>query len=243
VDEPAVHDVVAVDLGVDGGNLLQRRDAGAAEERHEAEADAVLLLEAVLVLRPERHDGAAVDLVERREDGGGVLRGDESLGDALADAAHRHALLASVTRRARRRTRDRRARGHAGRHRGRRLPHLRERVAAFEVRQDVALGEPPALARCGDRARIEPVLVDQVAHRGAERTDRAAGDGRRRGPGITCRWRRRDGRRGRASRRRGWSARGRGRPCVLLDARHHVPLGDGLALLLQDVQHAGALGR
>ena len=44
-----VDDVGAVDLGVDGGNLLQRLHAGPHEEAHEAELDAVLLLEQLLV--------------------------------------------------------------------------------------------------------------------------------------------------------------------------------------------------
>ena len=43
------HEIGAVDLGVDGGNVLQRLHAGFDEEAHEAELAAVLLLERVLV--------------------------------------------------------------------------------------------------------------------------------------------------------------------------------------------------
>src|SRR5262249_3135171 len=45
------------------------------------------------------------------------------------------------------------------------------------------------------------------------------------------------------SRRGGRGGRWPGGLRVLLDARHHVPLGDGLARLLQDAEHARAPGR
>ncbi len=51
VDKVLVDDFVAVDLGVDGRELLQGGHAGAHEERHEAEPGAaVLLLERVAIL-------------------------------------------------------------------------------------------------------------------------------------------------------------------------------------------------
>ena len=89
-----VDDVLPVDLGVDGRNLLQRLDAGLHEEAHEAELHAVALLEQVLVLAPELHDGAHVHVVERGEHGCGVLRVLEAPGDGLAQSRHAHALLA-----------------------------------------------------------------------------------------------------------------------------------------------------
>src|SRR5262249_34035942 len=110
-----VDDVVAVDRGVDRGNLVQRRHAGTREERHESEPDAVLLLEAILVLRAQRHDAAAVDLVEGGENGRCVLGGDQPLGDALADAGHRHALFAVACGPGRRTRGRRRRRGRRGR--------------------------------------------------------------------------------------------------------------------------------
>ena len=59
VDEILVNDVVAVDLGVDRGEFLQRDAAGADEDAHEAEADAVvLLLEGIAVFAAQRHDRA-----------------------------------------------------------------------------------------------------------------------------------------------------------------------------------------
>ena len=89
-----VDDVGAVDLGVDGGDFLQRLHAGVHEEAHEAELHAVLLLEQVLVLVAQRHHRAHVDLVEGREHGGGVLRLLEAARDGLAQPRHLHALLA-----------------------------------------------------------------------------------------------------------------------------------------------------
>src|SRR3546814_3406266 len=51
-----VDDLVAVDLGVDRRQLLQRGERRLHEEAHEAELDPVLLLEAVLVfVRSEEH--------------------------------------------------------------------------------------------------------------------------------------------------------------------------------------------
>ncbi len=49
-----VDDVGAVDLGIDGRDFLERLDAGAHEEAHEAEFCAVFLLEQILVGRAQR---------------------------------------------------------------------------------------------------------------------------------------------------------------------------------------------
>ena len=68
-----VDDVVAFDLGIDGGDFLQRRDAGLDEETHEAQPYAVTLFEAVLVFAAHRHDAGHVHFVEGGELGGGVL--------------------------------------------------------------------------------------------------------------------------------------------------------------------------
>ena len=90
-----VDDVVAVDLGVDGRDLLQRRHAGLHENDMEADAHAVALLEAVPMGLPQGHDLGHVHLVEGGEHGGGVLRlAPEAAGDGLAQARHLHLLLA-----------------------------------------------------------------------------------------------------------------------------------------------------
>ena len=117
-----VDDVAAVDLGVDGRDLLQRLDAGLHEEAHEAELHAVLLLEHVLVLVAQLHHRAHVDVVERRQHGGGVLRVLQAPRDGLAQLRHPHALFArGVVRRRGRAGLDgrRRAPGAARRRRSR----------------------------------------------------------------------------------------------------------------------------
>ena len=68
--------------------------AGLHEEAHEAELHAVALLEQVLVLVPELHDGAHVHVVERGEHRRRVLRVLEAPGDGLPQPRHAHALLA-----------------------------------------------------------------------------------------------------------------------------------------------------
>ena len=136
VDEVPVDDVLAVDLGVGGGEFGERRDAGADEEAHEAEPHAaVLLLESVAVLGADRHDGAHVHLVEGGEHGGGVLRFLEADRDGAAQARHPHALLAGLGL-------ARGLGGEAASGRG-------WRGRAVEEGEHVALGDPPVLAGAG----------------------------------------------------------------------------------------------
>ena len=71
-------------------------DARLDEERHEAKPDAVLLFKDILVLgcaTPSRR--RHVDFVEGGEDGGGVLRILEALGDGLAQLGHADAFFAA----------------------------------------------------------------------------------------------------------------------------------------------------
>src|SRR5690606_14360798 len=96
-----VDDVVALDLGVELWDQFQRVYDGLDEEGHEAEADAVALLERVPVLLAEVHHGGHVDLVEGREEGGRLLRLDQSGGDRAAERAHPHALLLASAARGR----------------------------------------------------------------------------------------------------------------------------------------------
>ncbi len=82
------HHLVALDLRVEARKRLQRADHRFREERHEAQPDAVPLLEASLWrLRNSMH-GRHIDLVESRQHGGRVLRLDQaaarwSVGGAL----------------------------------------------------------------------------------------------------------------------------------------------------------------
>ena len=106
-----VDDVLAVDLGIDRRNFLQRLHGGFDEEAHEAELDAVLLLEGFAIILPELHHRAHIHVVERGEHGGGVLRLLQPLGDGQAQPRHAHALLArGVVRCERRAGRGRRFR-------------------------------------------------------------------------------------------------------------------------------------
>jgi hypothetical protein len=93
VEVAVVDDVVTVDRGIDHGEALERVHRGLDEERHEAQAHAVLLLEALLVFLAHLHHRRHVHFVERGEDRRGGLRHDQALGDALAQARHGHALL------------------------------------------------------------------------------------------------------------------------------------------------------
>ena len=86
-----VDDVVAVDLGVDLREFLQRDDRRLDEERHEAEPHAVLLLEAPPPALAQRHHRRHVDLVERRQHRRVLLRLHQALGDAAAQPGHAHA--------------------------------------------------------------------------------------------------------------------------------------------------------
>jgi hypothetical protein len=131
VDEVLVDDLVAVDLGVDRGKLLQRGDAGADEQAHVAEPHAaVLLLERLTVLRAQRHRRRHVHLVEGGQHRGGVLRLLQPRRDGAAQAGHLHPLLAVLHR-------PRRLRGgwRGGRRRG-----------AVQEGEHVALGDAAVLA-------------------------------------------------------------------------------------------------
>ena len=95
-----IDDVVAVDRRIDDREASQRLDARLDEERREAELHAVLLLEILLVAGARSVDCRQIDLVEGREHRGRRLRLDQALGDARAQASHRHALLRCARRRA-----------------------------------------------------------------------------------------------------------------------------------------------
>ena len=79
-----VNDIVAVDLGVDRRDILQRLHRSLNEEAHQPELHAVLLLEGVAIVAAKFHYAAHIHVVERGEHGGSVLRLLELLGDGLA---------------------------------------------------------------------------------------------------------------------------------------------------------------
>src|SRR5205085_12647669 len=95
VDVVVVDDVLALDVGVEPRELLQAQYDGAAEEAHQAQADAVQFLELLFVAAADLLEVEQVHLVKGGEDGGGLLCLDEALGDLLADLTHRYALDAA----------------------------------------------------------------------------------------------------------------------------------------------------
>src|SRR5882757_812043 len=88
-----IYDVVALDGRIHRREFLQRFDAGLGKEGHEAELDAVLLLELILVAAPQFVDSVQVHFVEGGEQGLSGLRLHHALGDARAKPRHRYALL------------------------------------------------------------------------------------------------------------------------------------------------------
>ena len=87
VEVVVVDDVVSSISALTAGTSFEGVDGGLDEERHEAELDAVLLLEHVLVLVAQGHDGRHVDFVERGEHRRRVLRILEAARDGLPQAA------------------------------------------------------------------------------------------------------------------------------------------------------------
>ena len=165
-----VDHVGAVDLGVDVGDFLQRLYAGADEEAHEAELDAVLLLEQFLVLIAHGHHRAHVDLVEGRQHRGGVLRLLQAARDGLAQPRHLHALF---------------ARGVVGRRRRADLTAAAvcatgwARRGALDRRHHVALGDAAVLAGALDVGRVDAGFGGNLAHRRRQRHIAGSGRGRR----------------------------------------------------------------
>src|SRR5690606_21357238 len=118
----------------------------------EAEPHAVALLERLAVLLAQRDHVRHVDLVERGEQGRGVLGVDEALGDRAPERAHAYALLLART------GGDRRGGG-----RGDRSGRLgRLALALLEVAQHVLLQQAAAGARGGHLVGREAVLGEQA---------------------------------------------------------------------------------
>ena len=145
-----VDDVGAVDLRVYRRNVFERMHAGLHEEAHEAELHAVLLLEALLVMRAQVHHRAHVHLVERGEHGRRVLRLLQAPRDGLPQPRHAHALFA-------RRIARRRGRSHAD--------GSRRRCHACDRRQQVALHHTAVLAAARYARGIDAGLGGQFTHR------------------------------------------------------------------------------
>ena len=142
------------------GYFFSACDGGLHEEAHEADLDAVLLLELLLEALAHFHHRRHVHFVEGGQDRVGRLRLHQAFGHARAQAAHRHALLGP------RRPRDRRrwrgdlpgsaafgAAAGAGAF-GAGAGAVRLRAALFHRGEHVALGDAAILAGAGHRAGI-----------------------------------------------------------------------------------------
>ena len=214
IEIAVIDDVCAIHRGVHHGEFLQGVYAGLHEKGHEAELDAMLLFELVLVAIAQVHDRLHVDLVERGQDCSRGLRFHQSLGDALAQARHGHALLRSVTQHAVdiHRGWQRRRRFRCG---GRRL----------QLAGHVLLGDATTAAGAADLRCVETVVGGHFLCRGHDRRRLSFRCGRVRRLRETC-----------GSGRRRCVGRSL---CIGIDGRNHLVAGDRTAVALDDfAQHA-----
>ena len=168
-----IDNVAAIHRGINDGETTQSLHRGLDEEGHEAHADVVGLLELLLILGAQVHDRLHVHLVEGGEDGGGLLRLDQPLGNPGAQSGHRHALLGTASLPPQGR----------GLNRGRRRQALgigqgSTGLALIEVGDDIALMDAPALACAGNLRGVEVQFLDQPAGGGGQQ-GLAGGGGRR----------------------------------------------------------------
>ncbi len=163
IDEIVVDDLVAIDLGIDGRHVLQRQAGGLGEEAHEAQLDAVLLGEQVLVLLARGDHGRHVDVVEGGQQRGFFLRALEALGDGLPQPRHLDPLdpaLAPGCRGGRGR------RSGSGGRRGRGGGRCRRAIVLrLGGGEHVFLGQAAILAGALDGGRVDPVFEHRPAHR------------------------------------------------------------------------------
>jgi hypothetical protein len=186
VEVAVIDDVVAIHRGIDHRVFLQRGNGGLDEEGHEAELDAVLLLEALLVLLAHLHDRGHVDLVEGGQDGVGRLRLHQALGDAGPQARHRHALLGAIGDDGigidHVRLRQRGLARSRGLGRGNRSCRRLGLGAAADVFLEDATATPAALhVGGGDTLFVHDLARGRHRSRGCR-----GGRGRRRGGGLGC---------------------------------------------------------
>jgi hypothetical protein len=160
------------------GNFFSAMHRRLDEEAHEAELDAVLLLEPVFVPVAQIDHRLHVDFVERRQDRGGRLRLHETLGHALAQPGHRHTLF----RTARRGTctarspaapgcravgaRNRRRCGRCGWRPDAAVAGAGRGRCRFRRRDHVAFRDPAAAAGAVDVGRIHGEVRHHLARRG-----------------------------------------------------------------------------
>ena len=150
-----VDDVVTVQRRVHFRVALEGFHHRLHVEGHEAELDAVLLLEDLAVLLAQLHDGRHVDLVESGQHGGGVLGLQQTLGDALAQTGHGHTLLGATGQRGNR----------CGSHRS--GSSRRSHGSLAQILDEgfhVFLGDTTTLASAGQLGDVDVMLGHHAAH-------------------------------------------------------------------------------
>ena len=165
-----VDQVIAIDLGIDRRDFLERMHHGLGEKAHEAQLDAMLLLEQVLVLVAQVHHRLHVHLVEGGQHGGGVLRILEAARNGLAQAGDLHALFARRViggNRSARRGRRRRSGGLCSRSRSGGRSRRGGGRRTGQGREHIFLEHLTRLAGTGNAGGVEIVLVDQLLRRGS----------------------------------------------------------------------------
>lgn len=86
--DDGVATVLSLDGGIDDGNIAHGQDGSTGKGAHEAQLDASLLEDVILVELAELHQGGHVHLVEGSQGGGRVLRLLEALGNSKTHAVH-----------------------------------------------------------------------------------------------------------------------------------------------------------
>jgi hypothetical protein len=160
IDVAVVVDVVAFNIGIDDGPLLQSNDCSANEEWHERKTGAMALLEPRLVLRAQVDDPREVHFIHAVNVGAGAAGLDHVLGDQLAHVRHWYEIARIGSRgcRARRRSGGRRlSRCRCGR--GSRL----RRSLALDELHDVLLGDAAAESGARDLGKADAVLARDLA--------------------------------------------------------------------------------
>ena len=218
--------IAAVNRGIHFGNALERLNAAAREKRHEAQRNAVLGFERVLMLVSDLHHRAHIDFVESREDGGRVLGVNEAFGDTRAKAGHRNSAVARLIRKFGVERRFRGSRWSSGRRRRWRCG--RSTWAACGLLEHVALGDAAVFAGACDGGSINSGFRNEFARGGSHR----AGSWRGRSY-WSCRC---------CGSRRCGSRRSRGRGRGIIDRADDLADRDAVAGILQSGQYSGRFG-
>ncbi len=150
-----VNDVAAVDGSVDCREAFQRFSGRFHEERHEAQAHAIVgLLEQVLVLRTQGHDFSHVDFVERGQHRHVRLCFNQTFGHGGTYTRHRYALLGAVASSEHRRSGSWRSR--LGRCGGRSV------FLGFNSSNHVFLGHTAIFASAFDGSQVDAIFFSQL---------------------------------------------------------------------------------